>query len=676
MCGIAGIINLDRRPVENNQLRSMLRVIHHRGPDDGGFALIDRQQKRIHSYADTNCAAAPRHAVLPDNNNVAGSVGFAHRRFSIIDLSSAGHQPFLDEEGSTCLTFNGEIYNYVELRDELVARGFTFRSQSDTEVVLRAYQAWGTDCFKRFHGFWALAIYDVKRDEVFVSRDPLGKKPLYWAKVESSIYFASEIKSLLQIPAVAAQSKPDPRAIWLWCTERLRDIDNGTFFSNIKSLEPGSWAALNDNFPGNVNRYWHYPTERLSERDLSIPEACGALREALFDAVRIRLRADVPLAVSLSGGMDSSAIVAIASQFSQQQLTTFTIKYSDPRYNEEPFARTVAESCGVDYRVMEPPTQGFWRGMLPYTYLQEEPYHSPHQQTGLSISAAMRDEGIKVCLHGAAGDELFAGYPMYFDFAQRDNWSQRRFRHFLSNAYHWTESRTSPPRRILAAIAAQIAGSKLTAFRRRRRNSAQKAPPLSQEFLAEMSKMEAPRQKTLHDKLYFDITNGLIPYWLRSGDKKDMAAPLEYRCPLLDHRVVELAMKMPTTYLVRDGWHKWILRKSVEDLLPAPIVWRRTKMGLPFPIGTFLKESKPAIDAITNAATNPYLDHNQKDRIAGDWNLISFEIWYEMFFGKNIELIEEAALLMQDQASQASGFTPEYLNTWKYAQRDRVRAGL
>jgi asparagine synthase (glutamine-hydrolysing) len=566
-----------------------------------------------------------------------------------------------------CLTFNGEIYNYIELRDELVSEGVTFRSQSDTEVVLRAYQTWGTACFSRFHGFWALAIYDSIQDRVIVSRDRLGKKPLYWAKDGSSIYFASEIKALLQIPAIASQARPDSKAIWLWCSERLRDIDNGTFFTNIKSLPAGSWAEVNDTFPNNAKRYWRYPTDRMRESDISVTEACSALRETLFDAVRIRLRADVPVAVSLSGGMDSSAIVAIASQVSSQKLTTFTIKYDDPRYNEEPFARAVAERCGVDYRVMEPPTQDFWNGALAYTYLQEEPYHSPHQQTGIGISAAMRAEGIKVCLHGAAGDELFAGYPMYFQFAQKDAWTQRNFARFFSNAYNWTESKTSPPRRLLAAVAGQIGGGRIAALRDRQRSSRPQSPPLSASFLEETAEMRAPSPNTLSDKLYFDITNGLIPYWLRSGDKKDMAAPLEYRCPLLDHRVVELAMTMPENYLIRDGWHKWILRKAVEDLLPESIVWRRNKMGLPFPIGSFIKESDAAIKHIVDGSNNPYLDHGKAGQIEADWNLISFEIWYAMFFGDNIELIERASQLMGEKGVSQTGFSPEYIQTWANA---------
>ena len=247
-------------------------------------------------------------------------------------------------------------------------------------------------------------------------------------------------------------------------------------------------------FLENPKRYWHYPTERLTENDISIPEASSSVREVLRDAVRIRLRADVPLAVSLSGGMDSSAIVAIATQESSQKITTYTIKYSDPRYNEEPFARAVAERCGVDYRVMELPTQDFWSGMLPYTYLQEEPYHSPHQQTGLAVSAAMRSEGIKVCLHGAAGDELFAGYPKYFSFAQKDNWSQRRYSRFLANAYNWTESKSSGPRRILGAVAAQIGGAKLAAHRQGRSSSPQ-APPLKRQFLEDLGEIEVPRPK-------------------------------------------------------------------------------------------------------------------------------------------------------------------------------------
>jgi len=672
MCGIAGIVNPDGRPLESNRLRSMLRAIHHRGPDDGGFALIDRQRKSIRSFSDTDTPETIRRntPILTNENASPASIGFAHRRFSIIDLSDAGHQPYVDD--ACCLTFNGEIYNYLELRDELIGKGFTFRSHSDTEVVLRAYQAWGTDCFERFHGFWALAIYDARQDRVLVSRDRLGKKPLYWARVGSSVYFASEIKALLQIPEIASQAAPDETAIWRWCSERLRDLDDGTFFTNVKSFPSASWAVVDESFPDNARHYWKFPDARMSERDISIAEACSSLREALQDAVSIRLRADVPLAVSLSGGTDSSAIVAIAAQASKEKLTTFTIKYSDPRYDEEPFARAVAQHCGVDYRVMEPPTDDFWSGVLPYTYLQEEPYHSPHQQTGIAISAAMRAEGIKVSLHGAAGDELFGGYSNYFQFAQQDNWSQRRFYRFMSNAYNWTESRTSPPRRVLAAVAAQIGGGRFAAYRQRRRSSSPQVSPLNPDYLKKLGEIPIPKPNTLSDKLYFDITSGLIPYWLKSGDKKDMAAPLEYRCPLLDHRVVELAMTLPTTYLIRNGWHKWIFRKAVEDLLPSSVVWRRKKMGLPFPIETFLKDSRPAIDHIVEGSSNPFLDRQQNDRIKADWKLISFEIWHELFCGHNIELIEQASQLMKKEASKGSSFQPEYLATWADAAKRRA----
>lgn len=667
MCGIAGIVDLDGGSLNNRELRSMLRVIHHRGPDDGGYALIDRRKKSIHSYLDFDSPAEQRQdaTIFTDNVGDSASIGFAHRRFSIIDLSAAGHQPFVDQSRTCCLTYNGEIYNYVELRDELMAKGIAFRSQSDTEVVLRAYQEWGSDCFERFHGFWALAIYDAKRDRVVVSRDRFGKKPLYWARAGSRIYFASEIKSLLQIPEIASGATPDEKAVWRWCSEQLRDIDDHTFFANVKSFPSGCWAVVDEQFPGNARRYWHYPTERLDERDISVTEACESLRDALFESVRVRLRADVPLAVSLSGGMDSSAIVAIASQLSEQQLTTFTIKYSDPQYDEEPYARAVAERCGVDYRVMEPPTQDFWHGAIAYTYLQEEPYHSPHQQTGISISAAMRTAGIKVCLHGAAGDELFAGYPMYFHFAQRDNWSNRKFGQFFANAANWTEIKRHPLRRVLSAVAGQVGGEPLAALRRRRQASTPST--IDPAFLAEVSDMHVPNPGTLSEKLYFDITSGLIPYWLGSGDKKDMAAPLEYRCPLLDHRVVELAMTMPTTYLIRDGWHKWILRKAVEDLLPESVVWRRNKMGLPFPMSTFIQQSKAAIDHIVDGSSNRFLDHTQSDRIKTDWKLISFEMWHAMFVDQDIDLIEKAASLINETAAAVPGHSPEYLDTWESA---------
>jgi asparagine synthase (glutamine-hydrolysing) len=673
MCGIAGLVDISGNPVDPELLVSMTDAIYHRGPDDGGFALIDQSTLRLETYAATDSPAAVRQAqatFIPPNLELKGNIGLAHRRFSIIDLSPAGHQPFLDSTRSYCLVYNGEIYNYIELREDLESHGIIFRSSSDTEVLLEGYKLWGVECFNRLNGFWALALYDMRKNRLILSRDRLGKKPLYWSKVQSRVYFASEIKSLLRVPEIARNVNINKEATWYWCTSGLRDLDSSTFFEGIHSLPSASFTVVDENFPNQIKKYWEAPKKRLRETDISVPEASHGLLETLEDAVRIRLRADVPIAIMLSGGMDSSAVLALAARTHPQKLTTFTVKYSDPHWDEEPFARSVASYYDVDYRVIEPPIDAFWDQILAFTYLEEEPYHSPNLQTSQVIWSLMRAEGIKVGLTGAAGDEQFAGYSKYYKIAQRDNWKSFRFGQFIDNALHWSERQRNiwdirstlvrPLRRLLSRSRALLQTAKVP--------TEQDRFPL----LKNIPKQNALRGENLTDALYNDITNTLIPYWLRSGDKGYMAIPLESRQPFLDYRMVEFSMLLPETYLIRHGWHKWILRKAFEAILPSDVVWRKRKMGFPFPYSTFYDKYSDVIAHILNRARNPYIDLSAKDKLMRNWKFISFILWYELFFNKNIALFEDIERMIRtyhEPINTSVGYRPLFLNTYRNLSR-------
>jgi len=663
MCGIAGVIDLRGGAVAPREILAMSRAIHHRGPDDGGFTFIDQNQRCISTFSDVSSPESVRcHIPVLDagTSMPASNIALAHRRFSIIDLSDGGHQPYIDKEESCCLVFNGEIYNHIELRAELEARGVVFRTHSDTEVLLESYKAWGTECFTKLAGFWALALYDRRNNQLILSRDHLGKKPLYWAKVGSRIWFASEIKALLQIPQLAARKKVNEQAIWHWCTFGQRDLGLSTFFSGIQSLQPGCWVVPDDAFPDGATHYWQPPRDRLTEDDISIGEATGELYDTLSNAVRLRLRADVPLALELSGGMDSSAILALAAENHSDKLTTFTVKYSDPRYNEEPFARAVAQRYNVDYRVVELPTDTFWHSILPVVYLEEEPFHSPNLHTSQTIWSTMRSEGIKVSLTGAAGDELLAGYDRYFWHAQRDNLDNGRYWRFLDNAARWTER--------LPGHYTQLFKDFLKPLRHAagwRYKPEYLSPNVGSGYLKKMTPPgELALPNSLTEMLYSDVTNTLIPYWLRSGDKGQMSVPFEARCPFLDQRVVELAMRLPETYLVRHGWHKWILRKTFEQHLPSEVVWRKQKMGFPFPYETFYRDHADIIAHILDNADNPFIDFSKKDLLRTDWHGISFILWYELFFNDNLDLFGHISDMIQSKSKGPDwGYMPEFLNT-------------
>ena len=662
MCGIAGIIDLDRKPVEPWLLLAMNQAIGHRGPDDEGYLFIDQVSSEFRRYSGLTSPGdiRSRFPLLSSDQTADGfNIGLGHRRFSIIDLSSAGHQPFVDQSNEYCVAFNGEIYNYVEIRDELAAHGVTFETRSDTEVLLAAYKHWGTGCFERINGFWAIALYDGRKHELLLSRDRLGKKPLYWTKIGARVYFASEIKALLRVPEVYRTRRVNEVAASDWLVYDIKDLDSSTFFDGIQSLPAGSWSKVDDSFAARSTSFWKVPEERMRERDISVDEACRSLREACEDAVRIRLRSDVPLSVELSGGLDSSVVLALAAQVYPGKITSYTVRFSDKNFNEEPFARLVGRRYGVDYRVIDSPPESFWCNILPFTYLQEEPYHSPNMHTSQVIWSQMRASGTKVLLSGAGGDENFAGYNIYFNLHQRDNLLSGRVDRYLRNALMNSEAGSR-----LASLLAPIAGVTKETIKRyapvkwisRFRTDGAPCYFTGERHPRELYPMSA--SQALHDYM----TNLLMPYWMRSGDKVVMGMPAEARCPFLDYRVVDLAFRLPVSYLIRDGWRKWIVRKAMEHLLPPEVVWRKTKMGFPFPYQRFQTESQALMDTLLDRAKNPFLDLSQRSSLKNSWKAMSFVLWYELYFNDNVDLLLDLQRMAANSGTVSSyGFTPEYL---------------
>ncbi len=659
MCGIAGIVDFAGRPAEPALLRAMADAIRHRGPDDEGYVLIDPATGRHAHYCGPASPAALKDR-LPHIGTAQplGAIALAHRRFSIIDLSPAGHQPLFAADESCCVVFNGEIYNYLELREELADQGIRFRSNSDTEVLIEAYRTWGTDCFARFNGFWALALYDFRARRLILSRDRLGKKPLYWTRIAERLYFASEIKALLCVPEVAAVKRVNECAVWHWCVDGRRDLDNETFFEGVRVLPAGSWAVIDDRFPDGIRRFWELPMRRLSESDISTDEAAARVRDLLDDAVRLRLRADVPLALELSGGMDSSTVLALASHHQRERVTTYTVKYPDPKWDEEPYARAVAERYNADYRVLDPDLNAFWQQVTAFTRLQEEPYHSPNMQVSQVIWSLMRVDGTKVVLTGAAGDEVFGGYAAYFWKAQIENLLRGRWAQALANVRHWTERGVGPS--LVSGVLREVAFS--LGLRRLVRALKTAIPALETQYIRGI-----PTPARQHHHLLYsafqreEFLNTRIPYWLLSGEKTYMGIPFEARCPFLDYRVVELGTRLPTTYLIRNGWHKWILRKAMEPLLPPEVVWRRVKMGFPYPYERFFSHYGDVVEVILARTRNPFVNLGRKDRLRSNWNGLSFILWYEYFMNNNCDLFAtiESMVAGRDSSAQPD-YTPEF----------------
>ena len=637
----------------------MIAAISHRGPDDEGFALIDRPNRAVKHYSGdySSDEVKARFAHIETTQHSGASIGLAHCRFSIIDITAAAHQPFIDNDGSFLVVFNGEIYNYIELKREFEASGEQFRTASDTEVFLKAFRTWGTDAFGRMNGFWAAAIYDRQKDRLVLCRDRLGKKPLCYAVRDNTLYFASEIKALLAIPSIKDGCSLNEIVAHTWLSFNRKNTGPSTFFKGIENFPQASWLEIRETFTPSFVPYWRLPEKRLPETAIGVDEAVTKLRALVTSSVALRLRADVPVGLELSGGLDSSVLYA-AVKDAGSEAPCFTVRFDEPGWNEEPFARAVAEKFGANLQVLEPQGAPFWKTIGAFTKLQEEPYHSPNLFSSVQTYVRMRETGIKVSLNGAGGDECFAGYPGHFWSLQWEHLLSGNLRDYFNNARSYSEK------------GGFVTNALYTPLYVLARNLYDRFPIINGGFsLKKLVRVNDHSYRTapiLSERLLSDMRSTLMPYWLASGDRTYMGVPLEIRMPFLDYRVMEFAFTLPLTYLIRDGWHKWILRKAYEKVLPPEVAWRRKKMGFPFPTENFLRQNKSIIDLIALKAINPYVAiHKNADPGKIAWRALSFVLWYEYFINGNMELFGEIEKLAGGAAGGGEGFEPGFVRSCK-----------
>lgn len=630
MCGIAGILYFDG-PSQGlaDTIHRMTDTLRHRGPDDEGYMLFNTSTNQHRHAAGEDSVDEYRQSTahIQNLNREPFNLAFGHRRFAIIDLSAAGHQPYYDPDFQVGGIFNGLVYNYQEVKSELIANGVTFRTNTDTEVLFKAYGFWGEECFKKLNGTWAVAIYDFKRREVLLCRDRLGKKPLYIYNDHHALYFASEMKAILRV--VNKPSRVNERAVFDYLMNGCRDLNNSTFYEDIISLPPATLLRVKSKTEAQYSKFWELPSRNAAYQTATPNEVAQELRGLLEDAVKIRLRADLKIGIELSGGLDSSAVAAMAKQSHPSPLTCFTVEFPQEEYNEERYARQVASHLGMDYRVIQSPDRWFWSDAEEFVALHEEPFHSPNLHTQQAVWRLMQDAGIQVILYGAGGDELFAGYRKeYFYPYLRDLLKAGNLGAFTKNFLHFSE--LSP---------LEIISKAYSGWRGRSKTNALSARQMLGDKLSDYSS-KLPHGGSAEQQLYWNMTELKMPYWLRSNDKNSLAIPVEVRAPLLDYRLVELAFQLPLHFLMRDGWLKWVLRKSVEDVLPASIIWRKRKMGYPFPLQEWLTNSKPIIESLLRESDNPYVDRKrvgenldswivqQPDLV---WRILSFELWHRCF---------------------------------------------
>jgi asparagine synthase (glutamine-hydrolysing) len=631
MCGICGKIYFDTsKKVDPSLIDRMTSVLNHRGPDDRGV------------YAEAN-------------------VGLGHQRLSIIDLSSAGHQPMTNEDNSIRIVYNGEIYNFDDLRKELEAKGHVFRSQTDTEVIIHLYEEEGTDCVCRLRGMFAFAIWDFRQQQLFLARDRAGKKPLVYASADGAFLFASEIKSLLKDPAVNTQVNPE--ALHHYLTYQYVPGPQ-TIFKGIHKLPPAHRLVLR-NGKITLNRYWNLSySGKLKLAGLS--DYKEKFRDVFCEAVKIRMRSDVPLGAFLSGGIDSSATVAVMSRFANAPIKTFAIGFEESDFNELQYARTVAQQFQTEHTefVVKPDALKILPKII---WHYDEPFADPSAIPTYYVSKLTR-EHVTVALNGDGGDESFAGYERYIanrlaavyakiPFCLREKIIKKAVNRLSYREYRWSFSRRL--KRFINGIAEEPAASYvqwLCYF-----NNEMKESLYAQSFSQQVTAFDSvaltaemydksDADNLLEKTLFADVMLYLPYDLLVKVDIASMAHSLEARSPFLDHKVMEFAASLPASLKLRGLQTKYILKKAFEDLLPKQILYRK-KMGFGVPLlRWFQHELKPvAYDILLDHRTTDrgyfkrdavklLLDEHaglQADHSYRIWALLLLELWHRMFIDKS-----------------------------------------
>jgi asparagine synthase (glutamine-hydrolysing) len=633
MCGITGVMKFrDGERVEPATLRQMCAAMIHRGPDDEGIYT-------------------------------AGPVGIGMRRLSIVDLAT-GHQPLSNEDGTVWIVFNGEIYNHAALRDKLQALGHQYSTHSDTETIVHLYEEYGSDCVQHLRGMFAFAIWDARRQRLFIARDRVGIKPLYYQLTPQQIVFGSEIKVILACPGTAAQLDravlPEYLAFGYLSGEQ-------TFYAGIRKLMPGHWMEVDPSGEIRIERYWDLP---VTQNQAPRPEShyIQTYREMLEQAVSSHLMSDVPLGVFLSGGVDSSAVAALMTKIRRAPVETFSVGYSEDAYSELPYARVVAKHLNSTHHEVLVSRQDFFDSLPYLIWHEDEPIVWP-SSVPLYFVAKLAHERVKVVLTGEGADETLAGYTRYAFTLKNAAWDRIYRRMIPGTVRGAIRGSIADSTWINAAIRRKLShtflarnGSSWASFYFDNFFSAfsegDQAGLLTNEVLKECAAGSAYQHvlgywenssgEMLQRLLYTDIKTYLVELLMKQ-DNMSMAASIESRVPFLDHPLVEFATNIPQDLQLGGFAGKRILKKAVEDLLPRSILYRK-KLGFPTPLNRWLAGTqldvirkllleprsmerelfqRSAVERLFDEHRSGYRDHY--DRI---WRLLNLELWHRVCLEK------------------------------------------
>ncbi|HSQ44047.1 MAG TPA: asparagine synthase (glutamine-hydrolyzing) [Ginsengibacter sp.] len=626
MCGFIGIINKNKQEIDSNILKKMADTIHHRGPDEDGIFL-------------------------------EGNIGFFHKRLSIIDLST-GQQPMCFN--NCVIVFNGEIYNYIELREDLIKKKHQFKTSSDTEVLLHLYLEYGENFVNLLNGMFAFIIYDRTNEKLFIARDHFGIKPLYWYRDDNKIVFGSEIKALLAHPDIIAEA--DSENLQEYLTFQFI-LGEGTMFRNICKVQPGHYITVDlSSWKINVTKYWipNFNIDQYHTEEYFIAQ----LQKILDETISQQLRSDVPVGTYLSGGLDSSLVTIMASKFLKKPFKSFSGAFHEgPEFNELPFARIAAKAAHSELLEIFPTEQEFIDLLPKLIYHLDEPVAGPGLFPQYIVSK-LASKHVKVILGGQGGDEIFGGYARYMV-----AYLEQALKGAINETNEEDEHIVS-----LASILPNLPALKQYIPMMKSFWQSDAFEPMDRRYYNLINRMGAtsdflhadvkskcydvaifnkfcryfndPDTKSYFNKMtHFDM-QGSLPGLLQVEDRVSMSVSIESRVPLLDRRIVDLISTMPAGMKFKGGEMKYILKKTIHNYIPEQILSRKDKMGFPVPLHLWSKNkakdfildillSKKAKER--NIINTKYVENliaSQQPFSRGLWGLLSLELWYNQFIDK------------------------------------------
>jgi len=658
MCGITGILSRQGGQIDPATLLSMTNSIRHRGPDDEGYLLVDMASGKCEQRAGTGSVSAAKelHHSISASSPDSFSLGLGWRRLSIIDPSPSGHQPMSNADGTVWLIFNGEIYNYIELREQLAVKGYRFRTKTDSEVIIHAYEEWGTECLSRFNGMWGFALWDNRKKTLFCARDRFGVKPLYYFKNDNTFAFASEIKALLIHPGVARRT--NDQIVYDYLAYAVIDHTDETFFSAIKQLPPSHYLIADASGRFTVNRYY---TLACNDEPGSYDEShnkkfAEQFKELLYDSIKLRLRTDVPLGSCLSGGLDSSTIVCIANELMfkngvidrsliGEHQKTFTAVYDNAALTEKPFVDRVIARTNAEPHFVRPDGKLLWEELRKVVYHQDEPFNSTSVYAQWNVMRLASEHKVTVLLDGQGGDELLGGYAWHTPIYHSQLLRRARLGALL-NELAGTRSVTNlPVYRQLVALLGKTGRDflPLSAYQQIVPGIALMDPEFSS-IHGKKSTVVEKRNDNLQARLLQEETAFNLQQLLHYEDRNSMAFSIEARVPFVDYRVVEYGMSIPVSYKIHNGWSKYPLRSAGEGILPKEIQWRKDKMGFVTPQNEWMVGLLPAIRSFLRdepLRSRRFFDqpglqkrlHSDPPSIAYPvlWQILNLEMWMRVF---------------------------------------------